>query len=96
MRAMAHVATQQAVKADAIREHDALVIKVSDRIRVITAADWTVHKLISQGIAGRDKKSMRDANINLQDILDELVLTGAIEKREPEGTERGARYRARK
>jgi hypothetical protein len=94
-RAAAQLATQRAVKDETIREHDALIIKVADRIRTITATDWTVYKLISQGIAGRDKKSMREANITLQDILDELVLTGSLERREPEGAERGARYKSR-
>lgn len=95
VRAAAQVATQTAVREAASREHDALIIKLADRVRVVTASGWTVYKLISQGIAGRDKKAMREANLTLQDILDELVVTGAIEKREPEGAERGARYRAR-
>jgi len=95
-RAAQRVIETGMVSEIAERAHNALTIKVMDRIVTIVRDDWTVHKLISQGIAGRDKKAMREASILLQDILDELVSTGAVERKEPEGTERGARYRARR
>jgi hypothetical protein len=95
-RALAQIATQALVTEAREASTVALVNKLSDRIRtVLGSGEWVVHKLLSQAIAGRDKARLREAGLTLQDVLDEMTVVGGIEKREPEGAERGPRYRLR-
>jgi len=98
-RAAARAQAEAAIEVTRDAKADALVIRVSDRIVTVlqgAAGEWVVRQRLSQSLAGRDKKAMREQGIELDDILGDLIGTGAIELREPEGREQGARYRARR
>lgn len=84
-RAASQVATRQAVEAARSADEDALIRKIAMRVRAIlekTPGAWVATRILSQGIAGRDKAKLKEANIELADILHDMVSLGEIETEE--------------
>lgn len=88
-RARAQVAQRAVIEAAKDSADEELVRKVATRIRAIlekTPGAWVPTRLISQGLAGRDKAKLKAASIDLTDVLGDMVSLGEVERQE---TERG-------
>lgn len=88
-RAAAQIAQRAIVDAARDSTDDELIKHVATRIRTVldkTPGRWTATRVIGQGIAGRDKKKLREAGIELLDVLGDMHHLGEIERQE---TERG-------
>lgn len=99
-RAAAAVAQRAAVNEHDGRIHDALQVRIMDRIMTIIGkgnGEWVTHRSVTLGLASRDKKSMREAGIELVDLIDDLLTAGNLERLEAEGLGgKGVQYRARR
>lgn len=86
-RAAGQVATQRMVKEEDDRSHNATYIRACDRLLhlVTTSGDW----IGKSGVAGlnkkmssKEKKEYREAGIEVEDILNDMVLAGKLESRD--------------
>lgn len=93
-RAMAQVAVARIVDAEAEVKLTATHAKVSSRIEVILAdGEWHPTRDITQGIAGRDKKTLKDGGETIQDVLGMLLQLGKIQSQRGDGPSGGIQYR---
>jgi hypothetical protein len=96
-RAAQRVTETAMVSEIAERQHNALTIKILDRIQAVVgkaSGDWVTTREITLGIASRDKKAMREAGIEIPDLLADLVEAGRLEHMPAEGPGgKGERYR---
>jgi hypothetical protein len=85
-RAAAQVATQRMVSEDAERVNNAIYIKALDRLVHIlgTIGDWAAMKEVTRRMSSSEKKKMREAGVEVADVLNDLVLVGKLETRETE------------
>ncbi len=95
-RAHAAVAQKEIIEEAEERKHKAVYIRALDRALhlLVTAGDWQSISQIRKRMSGDEKKRMREADIDLADVLGDLEIAKKIESREPEGNEQGGRFRA--
>lgn len=90
-RAMGQVATNRVLEAEAETKLTATHGKVSNRIETILAdGEWHPTKDITQGIAGRDRKALRDGGESIQDVIAMLIQLGKVQTEAVQG---GSHYR---
>lgn len=83
-RVAAQVAAQRMVNEDAERTHNATYIKALDRLVHIVGGigDWTPTRMIVLKLASKEKRLMREAGVDVVEVLADLVLAGKLETRE--------------
>lgn len=97
-RAMARVAEKAIADEVEDRKHNALSIKVMDRVVAILtkSAQWLTVREIALSLASRDKKAMREAGIDLGDLLADLRAAGKLDHIPAEGPGgKGEQYRVK-
>lgn len=93
-RAMAQVAVSRIMDKEADAKLTAAHAKVSYRIETVLAdGEWHPTKEITVGIAGRDRKALRDGGETIQDVLAMLLQLGRVQAETVPG---GTRYRIAK
>jgi hypothetical protein len=94
-RARSMVAQKEIVQEADERKHKAVYIRALDRALHLleTAGDWQSISQIRKRMSGDEKKAMKNADVDLADVLGDLEIAKKIESREPEGNEQGARFR---
>lgn len=83
-RAAARVIEAGMIGEAAEREHNAVYIRTCDRLVHIIGAigDWAPMRAINQKMASKEKRTMRDAGVDVADALADLVLAGKLETRD--------------
>jgi hypothetical protein len=96
-RARARVAEKAVVDEAEEHKRNAIYIRALDRlVHLLTAAgDWMSMQQLNRKLSSKEKRDMREAGIDLADVLTDLEQAGKVTSREPTGTEQGARYRAK-
>lgn len=100
-RAAAQVAVRDAVRTADDRAHNAVYIRALDRLlHVVTGAGGWIAKAGAVGITKKmsstEKRTFREAGVDLDDVLADLVIAGKLEIREePKSGNMVTEYRAR-
>lgn len=97
-RAAARTAQDAIVKANQDAGHDAMVTRTATRLRHLLGVKagedgWVPLRDLNRGMSSKEKREMREAGVDVAEVLDDLILLGVVESRDPEGSEQGARYR---
>lgn len=84
IRAAGQIATSKAVKEDDERTHNATYIRACDRLTHLAGviADWTSVKELRGKMSSLEKRKIREAGIEVADVLGDLVIAGKMETRE--------------
>ncbi len=85
-RAVAQVAAQAVVTEEAEKKHTAAYVRALDRLLTVvtSAGDWTSLRVVNQKLASKEKKTYKEAGVDLADVLGDLVLAGKLVVRETE------------
>jgi hypothetical protein len=85
-RAAAQIAQRAAIDEDADRRHTGVYVKALERATAVVnaAGDWISTGNVSRRLASKEKKAMRDAGVDLADVLADLVSGGVLISRETE------------
>lgn len=84
------------------RTHNATYILTLDRVLHLLgtkpgdAEGWTTISQLRRTLSSRERKKMREADVDLSDVLADLELAGKVEGRQASGIEQGDRYRAKR
>lgn len=83
-RAQAMVSQKEIVADAEERKHNATYIKLLDRLLglVTKSGGWVTVQVLNRGLASREKKAMREAGLDIADMLADLVIAGKLESRE--------------
>lgn len=98
-RAAVRVIEAAMVNEAAERTHNATYIKALDRVLHLLATKpgdaegWLTMSQVRKSMASQERKKMREADIELFDVLGDLEQAGKVECRQPIGTEQGERWR---
>lgn len=101
-RAAGRVAETAMVNEAVERTHNAIYIRTCDRLLHLLATKatdpegWMSIQQVNRCMASQEKKKMREADIEMADVLADLEQANKVESREPVGQEQGGRYRVRK